>query len=244
MKPFPTFAEVKNDLLLEELRLSATSTSAPATALYNAPRTAPPDFGGSLITALRPHCPLELIDSLLALGVTVMVAVARAVAVARSAAGAALRVALSGHPSTTRGLAPSPCGSGHPRVPRLFAPTPLRRASLPLLRWLRLRPLPSLSRGSFPSRDLRPSPCGGLDQWVGRAVSRQFLLHDDAGPTHHGFLTGWLTPAYLITPPRTQAYGLPPLPPTPPFLLPSLWEMALPYPSPLWVPRFFPVPFV
>jgi hypothetical protein len=33
-------------------------------------------------------------------------------------------VALSGHPSTTRGLAPSTCGPVHPRVPRLLAPPP------------------------------------------------------------------------------------------------------------------------
>jgi hypothetical protein len=42
MKPFPTFAETKNDLLLEELRLSATATAAPATTLYIAPRAPPP----------------------------------------------------------------------------------------------------------------------------------------------------------------------------------------------------------
>jgi hypothetical protein len=46
MKLFPTFAEAKNDLLLEELRLSATVTIAPATALYSAPRAAPSDSGG------------------------------------------------------------------------------------------------------------------------------------------------------------------------------------------------------
>jgi hypothetical protein len=68
MKPFATFAEVKNDLLLEELRLSATLASAPATALYSTPRTAPSDSGGVLFTALRPHRPLELLASLLALG--------------------------------------------------------------------------------------------------------------------------------------------------------------------------------
>jgi hypothetical protein len=32
--------------------------------------------------------------------------------------------------------------------------------------------------------------------------------------------------------------------PTPPFLLPSLWEMVLPYLSPPLVPRFFLVPSV
>jgi hypothetical protein len=39
MKPCPTFAEAKNDLLLEELRLSAVATAAPATALYRLQRT-------------------------------------------------------------------------------------------------------------------------------------------------------------------------------------------------------------
>jgi hypothetical protein len=69
MKPFPTFAEVKNDLLLEELRLSATTATAPATVLYNAPWAPPSDSGGGLpFTALRPHRPLELFVSLLAWG--------------------------------------------------------------------------------------------------------------------------------------------------------------------------------
>jgi hypothetical protein len=68
MKSFPTFAEVKNDLLLEELRLSATSTFAPATTLYNAPRTVPSNSRGFLFTTLRHHHPLELIGSLLAPG--------------------------------------------------------------------------------------------------------------------------------------------------------------------------------
>jgi hypothetical protein len=68
MKLFPTFAEAKNDLLLEELRLSTTTTTASATAFYSAHRAAPSDFGGFLLTALRPCCPLELRDRLLALG--------------------------------------------------------------------------------------------------------------------------------------------------------------------------------
>jgi hypothetical protein len=43
--------------------------------------------------------------------------IARVDAVAHRAARVALRVALSGHPSTTRGLAPFTCGPGCPRVP-------------------------------------------------------------------------------------------------------------------------------
>jgi hypothetical protein len=54
MKPFPTFAEAKDDLLLEELRLSTTATAAPATALYSAPRAPPSASGGILFAALRP----------------------------------------------------------------------------------------------------------------------------------------------------------------------------------------------
>ena len=53
MKPFPTFAETKDDLLLEELRLSATTTVAPATTLYSAPRAPPSASRGILFTALR-----------------------------------------------------------------------------------------------------------------------------------------------------------------------------------------------
>jgi hypothetical protein len=53
MKPFPTFAETKNDLLLEELRLSATATVASTTVLYNAPWAAPSASGGFFFTALR-----------------------------------------------------------------------------------------------------------------------------------------------------------------------------------------------
>jgi hypothetical protein len=92
MKLFPTFAEAKNDLLLEELRLSATATTAPATAVYTAPRAAPSDSGGGggfLLTALRLRRPLELHGSLLAPGWGRGVTVARVdvVAVARRAAG-------------------------------------------------------------------------------------------------------------------------------------------------------------
>jgi hypothetical protein len=46
MKPFPTFAETKNDLLLEELRLSATATAAPATTLLRL-HPLPPEGGSS-----------------------------------------------------------------------------------------------------------------------------------------------------------------------------------------------------
>jgi hypothetical protein len=64
MKPFPTFAEVKNDLLLEELRLSATPLPPRrSTTHLGLPPLTP---GGFLFTALRPHRPLELLASLLA----------------------------------------------------------------------------------------------------------------------------------------------------------------------------------
>jgi hypothetical protein len=46
MMSFPTFAEAKNDLLLEELHLSTTTTTALAMPLYSVPRAAPSDFEG------------------------------------------------------------------------------------------------------------------------------------------------------------------------------------------------------
>jgi hypothetical protein len=68
MKPFPTFVETKNDLLLEELRLSATATGAPTTTLYSAPRAAPSASGGAPLHRTSDPRPLELFDSLLAPG--------------------------------------------------------------------------------------------------------------------------------------------------------------------------------
>jgi hypothetical protein len=151
-------------MLLEELRLSAAATTAPATAIYNAPWAAPFDSGGGfLLTALRSRCPLEFRDSLLASGgLVAAVAVARvdAVAVACWEAMVAHRVALSGHPSTTRGLAPFTCGPGRPWVPRPLAPPPLSRSSLPLHPRRHRRLLPSLKKVLCLSRGLRPSPCG------------------------------------------------------------------------------------
>jgi hypothetical protein len=65
-------------------------------------RMPPPTLEGFLFTALRPRRPLELHGRLLAPGVMVATTIARAaaVAVARRATGVALRVVLSGHPST------------------------------------------------------------------------------------------------------------------------------------------------
>jgi hypothetical protein len=162
MKPFPTFAEAKNDLLLEELRLSTTATTAPATALYGAPRATPSDSGRFLFTALQPHRPLELCDRLLALGgLAATITRANAVAVDCRAAVVAFQVVINGHPSTTRGLAPFTCGSGRLRVPRPLTPPPLSRSSLPLHLWWHPRLLPSLNKVFYRSRGLRPSPCGG-----------------------------------------------------------------------------------
>jgi hypothetical protein len=113
MKPFPTFAETKNDLLLEELRLSATATAGPAMALYSAPRAAPSASGGFLFSALRsPAAWSSSIASWLRWG-GVAAMVARVDAVARRAAEAAL----SGPLFTTRGLAPFTCGPGRPGPP-------------------------------------------------------------------------------------------------------------------------------
>jgi hypothetical protein len=110
--------------------------------------------------------------------------VARVVAVARLVSEAALQVALSGHPSTTHGLAPSTCGPGHPRVPRLLAP----------LVGLLCRSTACCAFGPSSTSVGAPSPpeasslarVGALDQCVGYLVSRQVLLYDDAGPTHRG----------------------------------------------------------
>jgi hypothetical protein len=187
MKPFPTFAETKNDLPLEELRLSATVTATPATTLYSAPRAPHSAFGGDPIHRTLVPRRLELFGRLLALGgVTVVAAavVARVDAVARRAAEAIHRVASSGHPSTTRGLAPSRCGPGHPRAPRPLALPPLSRFSLPLHLRRCPRHLPSHSRAPSPPRASSPTRVGALDQWVGHAVSHQLLVHNDTGPTH------------------------------------------------------------
>jgi hypothetical protein len=122
MKPFPTFAETKNDLLLEELRLSATATAAPATTLYNAPRASPSASRGVPLNHTLVPCRLELFDSLLAPGGGGR---GRGRKSGRSGT-TALRVVPSGHLSTTHGQAPSTCGPGHPRVPRLLAPPLLK----------------------------------------------------------------------------------------------------------------------
>jgi hypothetical protein len=171
MKPFPTFAEVKNDPLLEELHLSATLTSTPATVLYSASRPAPSDSGGLHRTSAPPS-PGALQQPPGSGGVTA--AVARVVAMARRVAGEALRVALSGHPSTTHGLAPSTCGPGHPRVHRLLAPPP------PPLTGFLCRSTACCAFVSSPTSSGDPSPpgasspahLGALDKWVECLVSR------------------------------------------------------------------------
>jgi hypothetical protein len=92
MKPFPTFAEAKNDLLLEELRLFATTTAAPATALYSAPRATPLTRGGSPSPPFDPTSPPSgaLRQPTGSRGVAVAAAVARVVTVACRAARVAL----------------------------------------------------------------------------------------------------------------------------------------------------------
>jgi hypothetical protein len=88
-------------------------------------------------------------------------------AVARADAVAVARrevvVALSGHPSTTRGLAPFTCGPGRPRVPRPLAPPPLTRSSLPLHPRRHPRLLPSLSKVFCHSQGSDPAHVGALD---------------------------------------------------------------------------------
>jgi hypothetical protein len=149
MKPFPTFAETKNDLLLEELRLSATATAAPATALYSAPRVVPLPPGGFLFTALRSPAAWSSSTAYWLWGGAVVVATVDVVA--RRAAEAAPRVVPSGHLSTTRGLAPSTCGPGRPRVPR-----PPRQPSAGLL----CRSTSGSALGTSPASAGAPSPFG------------------------------------------------------------------------------------
>jgi hypothetical protein len=96
------------------------------------------------------------------------------------------QVALSGHPSTTRGLAPFTCGPGRPRVPRPLAPPPLSRSSLPLHPGSTLGSSPASARSYTTPRVSDLSHVGALDYRVGRAVPRQLLLHDDASPAHLG----------------------------------------------------------
>jgi hypothetical protein len=167
MKSFPTFAKAKNDLLLEELRLSAAATTAPATALYSAPRASPSDSGG--VPAPRTPAPPpsgapRQTAGFGGLTAEVVVVVIRADAVAMACREAVVvpRVALSGHPSTACGLAPFTCGPGRPWVPRPLAPPPLSRSSLPLHPRRHPRLLPSLSKVFCHSWGLRPNPCGGL----------------------------------------------------------------------------------
>jgi hypothetical protein len=162
MRPFPTFAEVKKDLLLEELRLSATSTSTPATTLYIAPRTAPSDSGGLHRTSAPPfpgalrHPPGFEGRS-------------RSWPQPRSQGWSMWHVGWPGRLSRWLSVAiPLQLVDWHhPHVARAIrgcldsSPQPPHWSSLPLHRLLRLWPLLHLSRGSFPSRGLQPSPCGG-----------------------------------------------------------------------------------
>jgi hypothetical protein len=48
-------------------------------------------------------------------------------------------------------------------------------------------PSPASAGAPSPPGASDPARVGALDQWVGHTISRQFLLHDDTGPTHHSF---------------------------------------------------------
>jgi hypothetical protein len=222
MKPFPTFAETKDDLLLEELRLSATATAAPATTLYSAPQAPPLPPGGILFTALRSPAVWSSSAAYWLRGVAVVVARVDVVA------GAIHRVAPSGHPSTTHGLAPSRCGTGRPRAPRPLARRPLAGFLCRSTSGGALGTSPASAGAPSPPRASGPTRVGTLDQWVGHAVSRQLLLHNDAGPHPPQSLTGWLTPVPPTTPLRTQVFCLPPLPPPLPSVLHRGWKRLCP----------------
>jgi hypothetical protein len=157
MKPFPTFAEVKNDPLLEELHLSATLTSTPATVLYSASRPAPSDSGGLHRTSAPPS-PGALQQPPGSGGGS------RPRSQPRSQGWSRWHV---GWPGKLFGwlsvaIPLQPMDWHHPHVARAIRgcidssphPPPPHRFSLSLHRLLRLRLLPHLIRGSFPSRGL------------------------------------------------------------------------------------------
>jgi hypothetical protein len=162
IKPFPTFAETKNDLLLEELRLSATATLAPATTLYSAPRTAPSASGGAPLHRTSVPRRLELFGSLLA-------------PLWPRSWSQEWTQWHGGRPRHDRwfpvAICLQPVDWHHPHVAwavwGCLAPPPLNRSSLLLHLRQRPRHLLSRSRGSFPFRGLRPSPCGGRGQMGG-----------------------------------------------------------------------------
>ena len=185
MKPFPTFAETKNDLLLEELRLSATATTAPATTLYSAPRASPSASGGG--GSSSPHFGprrLELFGSLLARG--------------GESWSQEWTQWHDGWPRQLSGWFPvtiflQPVDWHHPHVARAvrgcLGPSPRHPSAGLLCRSTSGSALgtSSASAGApSPSGASDPARVGALDKWVGHAVSRQLLLHDDAGPTHLG----------------------------------------------------------
>jgi hypothetical protein len=131
--PFPTFHAVRNELLLEELTM-ANEAPTPASTLYSAPTSGQPPSGGQ---ATRPPSTGALLPALHLPSQWPLVRLQRpteVVAPARATVGVAdplvvvppARVAAPrGHPSTTPGPGPSPCGWARHRVP----PVPWRRPS-------------------------------------------------------------------------------------------------------------------
>jgi hypothetical protein len=183
MKPFPTFAETKNDLILEELRLSATATTAPATALLglplclqggsSSPHSGPPPLGalrqptgsGGSRSWSRPwsqewtrwHAGRPRpFTGWLPVAILLQLVDWHHPDVAR---------AVRGH------LSPSP---RHPSTGFLCCSTSGGA----------LGTFPASAGAPSPPRAFGPTRVGSLDQWVGHAVSRQLLLHNDPGPTH------------------------------------------------------------
>jgi uncharacterized membrane protein YgcG len=163
MKPFPTFAETKNNLLLEKLCLSAIATAAPATALYNAPQAPPFASGGILFTALR--SPAAWSSS-------------AAYWLQRGRGRSRGRGRKSGRGGTTGGRRHSPGGSQWPSFynswtgtiqmwPGPLADTSAPRPTTPQQVFFAAPPPaapsapPQPRRGSFTSLGLRPHPCGG-----------------------------------------------------------------------------------
>jgi hypothetical protein len=183
LKPFPTFVEAKDDLLLKELRLSATATAAPATTLYSAPRAPPSASGGDPLRRTPASRRLDPFGSLLAPG-------------GSQSWSRPWSQEWPRQPGPFPGWLPvaillQPVDWHHSDVARAvrghLGPSP-RRPSAGF-------PCHSSSGGALgtsPASAGAPSPprasgstrVGTLDHWVGHAVSRQLLLHNDAGPTH------------------------------------------------------------
>jgi hypothetical protein len=243
MKPFPTFAETKNDLLLEELRL-VTATAAPATALYNASRAPPLPPGGSSSPHFGPPPPGALRQPTGSGGGSRSWSRPWSQEWTRWPTGRPrpftgwLPVAILlqpvdwHHPDVARAvrrhLGPSP---RHPQQVFFVAPPPAV-PSAPSQPQQGLLPLPG---------PLAPHVWGPwTNGWDTQSLANSFSTMTLAPPTS---VSDWVADSgasYHTTPDAGILSSTSP-PPTPPFRPPSWLETALPFPSPPSVTRSFPV---